>query len=196
MSGSVEFIGGMNVPATFGRANASYPLACLYLDDRTVALRPRSFAKLMLTQYEVALADVEVAFEARGTLGSPAVGLRMRDGTVAYFWTASQRHHVLSELESRGVTIEAGTFPIEGQWSLRSAPRGSVVSGFPRPLVRLIPAITVASVGLLILLMTLIPSWPLRIWLMAVWALSTTLTLRVWWRSRQEPDRAQSTERE
>ncbi|MBD3781852.1 MAG: hypothetical protein IE926_02680 [Micrococcales bacterium] len=193
MSGSVEFIGGMNVPATFGRANASHPLAILCLDDLRLALRPRYFAKLMMTPYEVALTDIEVAFEATGKLRSPAVGLRMRDGTMAYFWTASHRQQVLSELERRGVRIEPGTLPARQQWSLRSARQGSAVSGIPRPLVRLIPAITLASLGLLVLLITLFPSWPMRLGLVAVWTLSTMTNLRVWWRSRPGPDRAEGT---
>jgi hypothetical protein len=44
-------------------------------------------ARLIMTDFVVALDQVAAAFRLRGTIMTPGVGIQLRDELVAYFWT-------------------------------------------------------------------------------------------------------------
>ena len=185
MPSSRVFVGGMNVPAAIGRARVSAPLAELVLDDAKVTLRPRSLARVMLSDFAVRLDLVEAAFKVRGNLGASGVGFRLHGGGIAYFWTGSEQDEVLAALISRGVVLEPGTMPVRTQWTLKRAKVGSPVAALSPLFQRLAPFLVGFSVVVLIVLWQVAEEWWLRIAFLVLWAVSAATTLALWWFSRQ-----------
>jgi hypothetical protein len=101
-SAATRWVGGANLPGTFGRTNATKPLAVLDLGPSSLKLGIRP--KLLAGMFGVSSAtvprsdDVEV-FPVRGRLGTRGVGVRRNGAAPVYFWT-SQPEEVLQTLAS------------------------------------------------------------------------------------------------
>ena len=84
-----QWIGGVNLPCSLGRANGTWPFGGLALDGRRVMLRlrPRFFARLSgARSLEAVPEDLEVVFPVVSYVGGRGLGFRHRDGTEYYFW--------------------------------------------------------------------------------------------------------------
>jgi hypothetical protein len=121
VSGPEVFIGGMNVPMRggFGRVNATIPLASLSVDQQTLTLAPRWFARVFIRPLVVPLGEVEVAYRLRGQFMTSGVGFDTHDGRTVYFWTRSAQDEVLRALTRLGVTIDSTPRRATAQWRLR-----------------------------------------------------------------------------
>lgn len=144
----------------------------------------------MLSDFTVRLDLVQAAFKVRGRLGSSGVGLRLRDGSMAYFWTSSEQDEVLAALISRGVVVDPGTMPARTGWTLKRATAGSPVAGLSPMLQRLAPLLVGLSVAVLIAFWQAAEEWWLRAALLLLWALSAGTTLALWWFSRKAAARS------
>jgi hypothetical protein len=186
MIGRVSFIGGMNVPAVLGRGNASIPLAELVIDDRTLTLRARSFGRLMLPNFDVDLDDVAAAFRLRGTVMTSGVGIRRRDGVIAYFWTYTKQDAVLAALSERSVQIEEAQ-RARAVWSFRDGENRPVLPTMPTLLQTLAPAFALLGTAVAVVLFVMAESWPTRLILVVVWVVSILGVLGLWRKGRPRP---------
>lgn len=185
MSTARTFVGGMNVPAALGRANASVPLAELVLDGPGVTLRPRALGRLMLGEFVVARDLIESAFKVQGHLATSGVGFRLVNGTCFYFWTRHEQDAVLAAVASLGMMVEPGSQPVHTQWTLRRPEPGTPVVRLSPVLERLAPVLVALSVLVLVVLWQAAEQWWLRLALLVLWAFSSAVTLGLWWASRQ-----------
>jgi len=191
VSEAASFVGGMNVPSVFGRANATIPLARLVIDGTSVSLRPRGIGRGLMTDFIVDLSEIEAAFKLSGLVMTSGVGLRLRSGVNAYFWTFSQQDAVLAALAAKGVHIEQGSHPATGLWSLRTPDSGAILPRFPALLQALTPMLALISTAILIVVFVVAQHWWMRAFVVLVWAFSMVTTLGMWRRgrdaSRQSP---------
>ena len=185
MSSARTFVGGMNVPAALGRANASVPLAELVLDGSRVTLRPRAIGRFMLGEFVVARDLIESAFKVHGHLATSGVGFRLVNGTCFYFWTRHEQDAVLAAVASMGMLVEPGSQPVRTEWTLKRPEPGTPVVTLSPLLGRLAPVLVALSVLVLVVLWQAAEEWWLRLALVALWALSSAVTLGLWWSSRQ-----------
>src|SRR5580692_11227176 len=97
----------MNVPSSLGgRLNATVPLARLTIGMEDLRIRLRSFARVMFSDFEVPLDEINSAFRLRGTFMASGVGFELSDGQLAYFWTLGDKDRILAVLRQRGVRID------------------------------------------------------------------------------------------
>jgi len=121
----MSFVGGMNVPARgWGRMNATVPLAELAIDEVSLTLRPRLFARLVTGPFQVPLVAIEVAYPVGGRLASTGVGVSTVEGQTAYFWTRRDVDAVLSVLAGRGVRVDPQVRRPGAVWKVTSFGRG------------------------------------------------------------------------
>lgn len=139
----------------------------------------------MMGDFVVRLDLVEAAFKVRGRLQSSGVGLRLRDGSIAYFWTSSEQDEVLAALATRGVGVELGTMPVPAEWTLKRAKAGSPIAGLSPMLQRLAPVLVALSVVVLVVFWQAAEEWWMRLALLVLWAFSAVTTLGLWWFSRR-----------
>ena len=185
----VSFIGGMNVPAVLGRANATVPLAELVIDEHALTLRPRGIGRMFMTDFVVGLDQIAVAFRLRGTVMTSGVGIRLRDGLLAYFWTYSKQDAVLSALAECGVRIEPGEHPARGLWSLRGRDSEAILPTLPMFLQTLAPVLALFGTAIMIVLFIVAEYWWMRSVIVLIWAFSMATTLGLWWKSRPKQAR-------
>jgi hypothetical protein len=185
---AIRFVGGMNVPAVVGRANASVPLAVLTVEEGRLYLRPRAFGAWMITDFSVALGDITAAFPLRPGLLRFGVGFEMTDREVAYFWTW-RGDEVLRALAWLGVHVDPVPHRASAVWRLRT-PRGRTVTqptAYSPALVALYPFTTALSVIVLVVLLATnpadVPWFPLL--LVPIWLAGFMATTTLWWRSRR-----------
>jgi hypothetical protein len=187
MSGRVSFVGGMNVPATLGRANATVPLAELAIDEQTLTLRARwSLARQMVPDFDVKLDEIAAAFRLKGSLMATGVGIRLREGLIAYFWTYSKQDAVLAALSERGVQIEEPQ-GARAVWTLRDAESRPVLPTMPTLLQTLAPVLALLGTALAVVLFIVAESWPARLVAVTILAVSIAGTLGLWWKGRGRP---------
>lgn len=110
-----SYVGGMNVPIALGRLNATAPLARLTIDEHTLVMRTWG------TSFEASLRDIDVAFQLTGGLLTPGVGVTLRTGETAYFWTwgREKKSAILGDLMAAGVRIapeRRRAHPFGGPW--------------------------------------------------------------------------------
>ena len=185
MSSARTFVGGMNVPAALGRANASVPLAELVVEGSRVTLRPRALGRFMLGEFVVARDLIESAFKVNGHLGTSGVGFRLVNGTCFYFWTKHEQDAVLAAVASVGMQVEPGTQAVRTQWTLSRPEPGTPVVRLSPLLGTLAPVLVALSVLVLVVLWQAAEQWWLRLALVALWAFSSVVTLGLWWFNRQ-----------
>lgn len=185
--GTERFVGGMNVPSRLGRMNATMPLAEMLVGRDQLVLRPRAFARLVLTDFVVPLGQLASAARLRGQLMTSGVALRLRDGNEAYFWTLSQQDAVLEALRARGVSVEAekrsATAALRPWRQQRTS--SSESWGVQPALVRLMPVSLLLGLFLSVFFLTRPDNGPERWVLGPVWAAALLFTGRQWWRSRR-----------
>jgi hypothetical protein len=159
VNGSVRFVGGMNVPTSYGtRLNATVPLAVLTLDEGSLTLHPRPFPVPMFTDFRVALSDIAVAFRLGGGPLTSGVGVQLSDGTVGYFWTLSHGDRVIAALDGFGVPIEVAarraTGALLGQfgwlrwWTFARVTSVAELPGLSRLMMLIGPLAILAGAGL------------------------------------------------
>jgi hypothetical protein len=188
MAGRVSFIGGMNVPAALGRGNATVPLAELVIDDRTLTLRARSLGRLMLRDFDADLDQVAAAFRLRGTIMTSGVGIRRRDGVIAYFWTYTKQDAVLAALSERGIQIEKAQ-RARAVWSFRDGENRPVLPAMPTLLQTLAPVLVLLGTAIAVVLFIVAGSWPTRLVVVVVWVLSVISALGLWRKGRPRQGR-------
>jgi hypothetical protein len=101
-SAASRWVGGANLPGTFGRTNATKPLAVLDLgpSSLTLGVRPKLLAGMFgVSSITVPRSDDVEVFPVRGRLGTRGVGVRRDGAAPVYFWT-SQPEEVLQALAS------------------------------------------------------------------------------------------------
>ena len=182
-------IGGMNVPAALGRANATVPLAELVIGDETLTLRPRKIGRLIMTDFVVGLDQVTAAFRLRGTFMTSGVGIRLHDGAEAYFWTSSKQDAVLAALNERGVPVDTEAQRAQQVWSLRGRESEATLPTFPRMLQTLTPVLAIIGTAIMIVLVILAESWWIGTIAVLLWVFSTVSTLGLWWKGRTRQTR-------
>lgn len=190
---AARFVGGMNVPSTLGRLNATVPLAVLTIADGRLRLHPRPFPFPMFTDFEVPLREIAAAFPLRGTLMTSGVGIELSDGLLAYFWTLSNQGPVLAALHQHGVRIDQtprrAIGALKGQFGWvriwRRTPSSSVaqLSGLSRVTVALLPFSAVVGLAAAA---GLGASGPPTGWVGSLFLVAgSILTVSLWLRQRQ-----------
>ena len=143
-----------------------------------------------MTDFIVDLSQIEAAFRLRGHLMTSGVGLRLRGGVNAYFWTFSQQDAVLAALGAHGVHIEQGRHSATGLWSLRTPDSGAILPRFPALLQALTPMLAVISTAIFIVLIVVAEYWWMRLVFAIVWGFSMITTLGIWNRGRNASARS------
>lgn len=184
MSDRVSFIGGMNVPAVFGRANATMPLAELVIDDRTLTLRPRFFANLMLTKFEVDLDQIDSAYPLTGTVMTPGIGLTLLGGANVYFWTRKNKSPILHELARRGVQVYAEPRRAHPMRMKGESAETATLPRMPEPIRFFTPLLLIAGLAFWLVSLASAPSSQARIVVLVVGTIALGTTFMWWWRSR------------
>jgi hypothetical protein len=106
-SAVTRWVGGANLPGSFGRMNATTPLAVLELTGPSLRLyvRPRLIGRLFgIRPVTATSSDNLEAFPVRAKLWTSGVGMGRNGDAVVYFWTA-QREEVLQALASAGFRV-------------------------------------------------------------------------------------------
>jgi hypothetical protein len=101
-SATSRWVGGANLPGTFGRTTATKPLAVLELGPSSLMLRvrPKLLAGMFgASSITVPRSDDVDVFPVRARLGTRGVGVRCNGVAPVYFWT-SQPEEVLQALAS------------------------------------------------------------------------------------------------
>jgi hypothetical protein len=178
----------MNVPLSMGRFNATVPLAELLIDDQALTLRARSFLG-GFSPFIARLDQIDAAYRLRGVVMTAGVGIRLRNGVVAYFWTWTQMDAVLAALADRGITIEPGAHRARGLWSLRGTEGDVIVPTLPTVLQTLAPVLALVGTAAAIVLTVLAGSLGFRVVIGLVWALSMVSTFGLWREGRRTQNR-------
>ena len=113
------------------------------------------------------------------------VGIRLRDGLIAYFWTSSKQDAVLAALSERGVQVEPGTHGAGAVWSLRDHESHATLPTLPTLLQTLVPVLAFFGAAIMIVLFIVAEFWWMRLIVMVVWAFSLVTTLAPWWKGRR-----------
>ena len=167
--------------------NATMPLAELLISGDQLVLRPRSFARLMLTDFVVPLGELTSGARLRGQFMTSGVVLRLRDGNEAYFWTLSQQDAVLARLHAHGVLIDPETRP--ATFALRpwrqERSTSSDSSGVQPALIRFMPVSLVLGLALCAFLLTRPGIGPGRWLLVPFWIAAFAYNVRLWLRARR-----------
>jgi hypothetical protein len=155
------------------------------IEGTTLTLGPRGLGKLMLTDFEVDLRQVSVAFPLRGDILTCGVGLTLADGITVYFWTLTLEQVILAELASRGVPVDPQPRSASDIWGFR---RGSTstVATVPRwRLQRWAPLVLVIGTACLIPVWMALASPLLRVWLALVWVVAIGFGIFDWRQGRR-----------
>jgi hypothetical protein len=184
VSDQVSFVGGMNVPAVFGRANATMPLAELIIDDSTLTLRPRWFASLMMTKFEVDLTQIDSAYPLTGTVMTPGIGFTLLGGANVYFWTRRDKAKILNELAPRGVQVYAEPRRAHPMRISGGRADAATLPRMPQSLRFLMPVLLVLGLVLGLTAVAAAPNTQTRVIQLAIGAFALVVSLLWWWRSR------------
>jgi hypothetical protein len=98
-----RFIGGANVPAWGMRANGTWPLGRLEIDEASLclSLRPKWIGAIDLRATRL---TVKEAFRVERRFGLSGVGFQLGDGREGYFWT-TRSAEILARLAALGYSV-------------------------------------------------------------------------------------------
>ncbi|MFL6023853.1 MAG: hypothetical protein ACJ72O_10985 [Marmoricola sp.] len=185
MADPVSFRGGMNVPGPIGRANATFPFAELVMTGPSITLRPRWLGHGMLSAVRTSAADIEAAYRVRRLPLRAGIGIRLRNGTVVFFWTWREAR-VLAALAAHGVHVEPGSHRARGVYRIRSSPEAMAVLPATSVLLRaLTPALVLPGTALAVVLVLVNPSWHTSAFAIAGWTTLVSGVAFVWGRGQR-----------
>jgi hypothetical protein len=102
--GSLRIVGGANMPTTYLRMNATWPLAVLTITNSRVSIRLRGpLQRIGGVPLDGTSAEIARVFPTR-SMWSRGVGFTDRAGREWYFWTRRVQQ-VLAILDERGYRV-------------------------------------------------------------------------------------------